>query len=76
MSHDEYLRNFFAALESLQPGESCGLSHAITFENGAIYVLVGMGDEHAKIRVQELDPDPNKMSAEVIAMWQASIKED
>ncbi len=76
MSHEEYLRSFFIELENLQPGESSGLSHAIAYENGVIYVLVSMGDVRAKVRVRELDPDPIKMAAKITAMWRSCLKED
>jgi hypothetical protein len=54
MSHDEYLRSFFAALEALKPAESYDLSHAIAYQDGTLYALVGMGDVRAKIRLHNL----------------------
>jgi uncharacterized cupin superfamily protein len=76
MSHDEYLKSLFAELERLQPGKSAGLSHAIAYEDGVLYALVSMGDVRAKIRTQELDPDPIQMATAVIAMWHSSLNSD
>ena len=72
MSHEAHLRSFFAELERLQPPKDWGLSHAIAYENGVIYVLVSMGDVRAKVGVRELDPDPIKMAATIIAMRSVS----
>ena len=69
MSHDEYLRSLFTALETKQPAQSVGLSHGIVYEAGELYALVGMGDVRAKIRVQELDPDPIRMADAIIGLW-------
>ncbi len=76
MSHDEYVRSFFAELERLRPTEDWGHSHAIAYEDGVIYVLVSMGDVRAKVRVPKLDPDPVKMAADVLTIWQSSLKAD
>lgn len=73
MNHDEYLENFFSELERLQPAEDVGLSHAIAYEHGRMYVLVGMGDARAKVHIQKLDPDPIRMAAAVMEMWNSSI---
>jgi hypothetical protein len=54
MSHDEYLRSLFTALEAKQPAESVGLSHGIAYEDGALYALVGMGDVRAKSAFRNL----------------------
>jgi hypothetical protein len=66
MSHDEYLRSYFTALEAAKPTPSWGLSHAISYEDGSVYALVGIGDARAQIRIQELDPDPIRMANAVI----------
>ena len=76
MTHDEYLGSFFAELERLQPVRSWGLSHAIAYEDGGLHVLVAMGDARAKVRVQELDPDPVKLATAVIEIWRSSLKMD
>lgn len=76
MSHDEYLRSFFAELERHQPGAISGLSHTIACENGVLYALVSMGDARAKVRIQELDQDPITMATTVIAMWRSSLNGD
>jgi hypothetical protein len=76
MSHDEYLRSLFTALEAKQPAESVGLSHGIAYEDGALYALVGMGDVRAKIRVQELDPDPIRMADAIIGLWRSCPTEN
>jgi hypothetical protein len=73
MSHDEYLRSFFAELEKVQPASLHGVSHAISYEDGVLYALVSMGDVRARVRVQELDPDPVKTAAAVAEMWRSSL---
>jgi len=76
MSQDEYLRSFFAELGKLQPGNKHGVSHAIACEHGELYALVSMGDARAKVRLQEVDPDPVKMAAAVVEMWRACLWKD
>ncbi len=76
MSHEEYLRSFFTALEAKEPAEGVGLSHGIAYEGGALYALVGMGDVRAKIRLQELDPDPIRMADAVIGLWRSCPTEN
>lgn len=49
MSHDEYLRSYFAELGKLQPGNKHGVSHAIAYEDGDLHALVSMGGAGAKV---------------------------
>jgi uncharacterized cupin superfamily protein len=75
MSHDEYLRTFFIELGRLQPGNKHGVSHALAYEDGTIYALVGMGDARAIVALKEVDPDPVKMAAKVVELWRGCIDE-
>jgi hypothetical protein len=76
MTHDDYLRTFFAEMEKLQPANTHEVSHAIAFEDGVLYALVSMGDARAGVRVQELDPDPVKMAAAVVGIWRSCLWEN
>ena len=75
MSHNGYLLMFFVELGRLQPGNRHGVSHAISYEDGAIYALVSMGDAWARVAVEEIDPNPIEMAAKVVELWHACIDE-
>lgn len=74
MSQDEYSPSFFAELGKLQPGNRHGVSHAIAYEDEDLYALVSMGDARAKVRLQEIDPDPVRMAAAVVERWRSCLR--
>jgi hypothetical protein len=60
----EYLMNFFKALRSLEQDRPDWVSDGIAYDEGSLYVLVGMGDVRVRVPMREFDHDPAK-AAEV-----------
>ena len=72
----EYLRQFFAELEKLKPREGHYVSHAITFRDEQLCVLLSRGDSRERVYVHSLDEDPLSAARKVFRIWQAKIHND
>jgi hypothetical protein len=71
----EYLITFFKRLRSLEPDRS-GVSDGIGYDEGSLYVLVGMGDVRVRVPVQEFGPDPAKAAELTISQWKAMTPDE
>jgi hypothetical protein len=66
---DNYLRTFFRELDRLKPPQLWARSHAITYQQASICVLISVGDCRRKVFVESLDPDPSEAAQKVMAAW-------
>jgi hypothetical protein len=71
----EYLITFFKTLRNLEPDRP-GVSDGIAYDEGSLYVLVGMGDVRVRVPVQEIDPDPAKAAELAINQWKAMTPDE
>jgi hypothetical protein len=71
----EYLITFFKILRSLEPDRS-GVSDGIAYDEGSLYVLVGMGDARVRVPVKEFGPDPVKAAELAISQWKAMTPDE
>jgi hypothetical protein len=71
----EYLITFFKILRSLEPDRP-GVSDGIVYDEGSLYVLVGMGDVRVRVPVQEFAPDPAKAAKLAISQWKAMTPDE
>jgi hypothetical protein len=67
----EYLLNFFKALRSLEQDRPDWVSDGIAYDEGSLYVLVGMGDVRVRVPMREFDPDPAKAAEVAINRWRS-----
>jgi hypothetical protein len=67
----DYLRGFFKELERIKHRESWHVTHALTYRQSSLCVLISTGDFRRKVFVQDLNPDPVKAAGEVFVQWQS-----
>jgi len=72
----EYLRRFFTELEQLKHRKSYYVSHAISFRDGRLFVLISRGDCRERVYVEALDENPLNAAQQVVQLWQAKIHKD
>ena len=72
----QYLRRFFAELERVKPRASYDVSHAISFRDDQLYLLVSLGDFRERVHVDDLDKDPLSAAQKVFQTWQAKLHND
>lgn len=72
----EYLRQFFTELEKVKPRASYYVSHAISFRDDQLCVLVSLGDFRERVYVDSLDEDPLTAAHNVFQAWQAKLHND
>jgi hypothetical protein len=51
-------------------------SDGIGYDEGSLYVLVGMGDVRVRVPVQEFGPDPAKAAELTISQWKAMTPDE
>jgi hypothetical protein len=71
----EYLITFFKTPRSLAP-DRLGVSDGIAYDEGLLYVLVGMGDVRVRVPVQEFGPNPAKAAELAISQWKAMTRDE
>lgn len=69
-----YLSAFFQELNRLKPPKSWALSHAITYQQNSLCILIGVGDCRRKIFVEELDRHPAVAAENALNLWE-SVKD-
>jgi hypothetical protein len=72
----EYLRRFLSELEKLKGRESHYVSHASSFPDERLCVLVSIGDFRERVYVEDLDVDPLSAAQKVFQTWQAKLRND
>lgn len=72
----QYLRLFFAELEKAKPRASYDVSHAISFRDEQLYLLVSLGDFRERVLVDSLDEDPSSAAQKVFQTWQTKLHND
>ncbi len=65
-----YLSAFFRELNRLKPTESWAMSHAITYQQSSLCILIGVGDFRRKIFVEELGRDPAVAAESALKLWE------
>jgi hypothetical protein len=72
----EYLLRFFTELEKLKHRPSHHVSHAISFQNGRLCLLISRGDCRERVNVEVLDENPHNAAQQVFQMWETKIHKD
>lgn len=72
----EYLRRFFIELDKLKPAKSFSLSHAMSFRDEGLCVLVSNGDLRRRVYIDALDQDPSNAAGQVFQLWKTKLRKD
>lgn len=72
----EYLTSFFKTIATLSERSGCDVSDAIAYRDGALCVLISMGDVRARVPVNDLHPDPVQAARLVVDRWRSMSKEE
>jgi hypothetical protein len=72
----EYLKRFFTEFENLKHRPSHHVSHAISFRDGRLCLLMSRGDCRERVYVEVLDENPHNAARQVFELWQTKIHDD
>ena len=75
-STTEYLLRFFAELEKVKPRKICDVSHASSFQDERLCVLLSIGDFRERVYVEDLEEDPLSAAQRVVQLWNAKLHGD
>lgn len=71
-----YLLRFFTKLEKVKPRKICDVSHAISFQDERLCVLLSIGDFRERVYVEDLEEDPLRAAQRVVQLWNAKLHRD